>query len=179
MRKDVIVAINLQDNYFHSSGSSFLGEKALPVLQEIKDGLASANPDRFEIVYTRDVRPPADPFYGHQKTQCVVGTSDINMVKGLTGAKSYVINAPKPSAAWGTSLAYEITRNEPSMVYLVGAETHSAILFTAAELRYRGIPVCVPEGLTVSKDEYMYNAAIALMSDVLGVEVMGGTWIRS
>jgi len=176
MRKDVIVAINLQENYFSDKGSSFLGEGAKSVLQEIKDCLASLDPKKYEIVYTRDVRPPMDPFYGHQRTQCIVGTDDVNMVKGLSGAKSYVINASKPSSAWGTSLYFEISRNEPEHVFLVGAETHSAILFTAAELRYRGIPIYVPEGMTVSRDEYMYNASIAIMSDVLGVEVVKGIY---
>jgi len=174
MRKNVVICTNMQFNYFSSKGTSYLGEHSKAVKLRVSQTLKELDFDKFEVFHTRDVRSPEDKFYAHTKTQCTVGTLDINMVDGLAGANSLVIASTRPSALWKTPLLSEIKKNDPEEIYLIGAETNSAVLFTAADLRFLGYTVKVPEPLVVARDEYLHNFAITLMADTLGVEVVIG-----
>lgn len=174
MRKDVVLCLNLQVNYFSSKGSSYLGEKAKLVRDCITRDLRNLDHGIYDIIYTRDVRSPEDTFYSHAKTQCTVGTLDVNMVEGLSRAKSLVISASRPSAVWRTPLLSEIKKSDPANVYLVGAESDSAVLFTAADLKNQGYNVKVVEPLIVCKDLYLHNFSITIMTDNLGIDVVSG-----
>jgi nicotinamidase-related amidase len=172
MRKDVILALNMQDNYFSPGGSSYLGESADRVSSAVKEYLRKVPLDIFEIMYSRNVRSPQDDFYAGQKTQCIVGTQDINMIPGLVHGGSLVVTACKPSAVWKSSLVAHLKNLDPTRIILVGAETNAAVLFTAADLRFLGYHVTVPEGMVAARDPYLHNFSITTMVDTLGVEVV-------
>jgi nicotinamidase-related amidase len=172
VRKDLVLALNMQVNYFDPRGTSFLGEDALKVRGDIVKFLHSLSRDTFEISYSRDVRSPQDAFYEGHTPQCIVGSGDTDMVPGLTGGDSLVFVARRPSALWKSPLINHIQKLEPTRIILVGAETNVAVLFTAADLRYLGYRVIVPEPLVVSKDNYLHNAGITTLVDTLGVEVV-------
>lgn len=174
MRKDIVLCVNLQVNYFSTKGSSFLGGKSKLVKDCIVRDLRNLDHAKYDIIYTRDVRAPQDNFYSHAKTQCAVGTLDVNMVEGLSRAKSLVISASRPSAVWRTPLISELKKSDPAVVYMVGAETDCAILFTAADLKNQGYNVKVVEPLVVCKDTYLHNFSITIMTDNLGIDVVSG-----
>lgn len=172
MNKDVIIALNMQKNYFSAKGSSFVGPIFKERQQKIVDYLASLKPETTELYYTRDIRSPEDSFWSFTTTQCVVGSTDIFMLDSLPKGNPLIITTSRPSALYLTPLLSELRKHTPSKVTLVGAETDSSVLFTAAELRFRGYRVVVPEALVVAKDEYVHGASIAIMADNLGVEVI-------
>ena len=169
--KDIVLAMNLQVNYFGHRGTAFLGEHCIPVRENIKKYLHSIPFEMYEIYYTRDVRSPEDAYFNHVKTQCVVGTLDVHIIEGLPRALALMITATRPSALWKTPLLSELSKHKPEKIIIVGAETNVSVLFTAAELRARGYRVEVPEQLVVARDPYLHNAAITIMADTLGVEV--------
>lgn len=173
MRKNVVVCLNLQVNYFGTKGTSYLGEQAKVVKTRIIEELRRLPKEEFEVIHVRNVRSPEDTFYSHEATQNVVGTLDIQMVEGLPPCSSILVSATRPSAVWRTPLLTEIKKLEPGCVYLVGAETNSAVLFTAADLRYLGYNVRVPEPLVVARDSYVHSFAVSQMADVLGVHIEG------
>lgn len=174
MSKNVVICTNMQFNYFSSKGTSYLGGHSRIVKERISQVLRNLDYDKYEVIYTRDIRSPEDKFFSHVKTQCTVGTLDINMVDGLSRANSLVISATRPSAVWKTPLLSELRKSNPEEVYILGSETNSSVLFTAADLRYLGYIVKVPEPLVVARDEYLHNFAITLMAETLGVEVVTG-----
>lgn len=173
-RKNVVVCCNMQWNYFHCKGTEYMGEAAKTVHKRISSYLRSLSLERYAIFYTRDVRSPEDNFYAHQKTQCIVGTEDVIMMGELTSTSSLVVSATRPSAVWRTPLESEIKKHSPDQVILIGAETHSAILFTAADLKTKGFNVIVPEPLVTARDEYSHCAGISILADVLGISVVQG-----
>lgn len=169
--KNVVICCNPQWNYFHSTGSSYLGDNAKVVLKRITSYLDSLNKDHYSIIYTRDVRSPEDNFYAHQKTQCVVGDSDLIMMEGLPNSKTLLVSTTRPSALWRTPVETEIKKHSAEKIILIGAETHASILFTAADLKTKGYNVIVLEPLIVARDEYSHCSGISILTDILGVTV--------
>jgi nicotinamidase-related amidase len=172
MRKNVVLALNLQQNYFEESGTSFLGPQAKDAMDRIKKYLSTLD-NSWEIIYSLDIRSPGDMFFESQRTQCMVGTRDVIAVQGLKGSNHHSLISSRPSAMWATPLTHYLKKLEPASVVIIGAETNSSVLFTAGDLRCSGYPVTVPERLVVAKDEYLHNAAISIMSDTLGVCIVG------
>lgn len=171
-RKNVVICLNMQINYFSSKGSACNIGKYKVVRDNVKQCLKDLGKDVYDIIYTRDIRSPEDDFHGHQPTQCMVGTLDVNMVEGLPKSSNILIPTSRPSALFKTPIRNLLVRNDPTSVYLVGAETNSAVLFTASDLRNLGYNVKVVEPMTIARDDYAHNNAISLMADVLGVEIV-------
>jgi nicotinamidase/pyrazinamidase len=82
-----------------------------------------------------------------------------------------VVNATRPSAFYATMLESELRKAKPSVVHVVGFETHMAVLFTVEELRNRDYEVVVPEAMTRSLDDYMYALGINLIANSLSAVV--------
>lgn len=171
-RKDVLLCMNLQWNYFHEEGTSFLGRKASALHKGITDYLKGFDYESTAIFYTRDVRAPTDSFYKNQRTQCIVGTTDINMVEDLRYANSPVFTAIRPDATYRTKLLSAIKEQNPSEVTLIGAETQSSILMTAARLSTLGFNVKVIEPLVCSREDHLHNASISIMTEHYNIEVV-------
>lgn len=173
-RKNVTVVLNAQWSYLHSSGSSYLGdEKAKTLKVRLQGYLDSLDASSNTIIFTKDIRSTDDSFWKHATTQNLVGSNDLNWVESLKPFISLPVHTSRPSAVFKTILSAEIRKHDPQEVVLVGVETHSSVLFTAADLKYQGFNVVVPESLVMSKDDYLHAAAVSLLADVLGVEVRG------
>lgn len=173
MRKDIILAMNLQVNFFGTQGTSYLGADAEVRLASIREYLGSVDLDRYALLYSLDIRAPQDRFYETHKTQCIVGSPDIMLMPGLPKGQSGTLITKRPSALFETPLLVYLNKFEPDKVVLIGAETNVGILFTAFDLRMKGFNVVVYEPLAVSRDEYLHNSAISTLVDSLGVEVKG------
>lgn len=172
MSKDVVIALNLQVNYLSEKGSAYLGPESEVRKENIRRYLQDLNKASTELYYTRDIRSPEDNYYSFAKTQCCVGSMDVHMIPNLPRGNALVFTSSRPSAVWMTAMLSEIKKHEPEKITLVGAETNLAVMFTAADLRNRGYRVIVPESLVVASDEYLHSAAIHIMADCLGVEVI-------
>jgi nicotinamidase-related amidase len=173
MRKDIILAMNLQVNFFSAQGTSYLGADAETRLESIREYLNRVDLDRYALLYSLDIRSPQDRFYETHKTQCIVGSPDVKLMPGLPKGQSGTIIAKRPSALHETPLLVYLSKFEPDRVVLIGAETNVGILFTAFDLRMKGFHVVVYEPLAASRDEYLHNSAISTLVDSLGVEIKG------
>lgn len=175
MSKDVVLCLNLQVGYLGKKGTSYIiSEFGAEFLKKrTRSELNQLDKNKYEIIYSRNIRSPEDPFYSHCITQNVVGTLDVQLISGLPSTKSMLVAASRPSAMHMSPLKVLILKQKPEKVYLVGVPTSSAILFTACDLKSVGFDVRVVEPLTVDKDKYIHNAAITVLADTLGVKVVG------
>ena len=171
IRKNIVIVMNYQWNYFDSRGSSFMGPRSETISIRIRDFVSSLDYKSWTVLQTRDTRSPEDNFYAHQKTQCVVGTSDLNMVEGLGAPNPLIIPCTRPAATYRTQLLKEVHKYDPDRIVLIGAETHSAIMFTAHELKMLSYEVTIIEPLTTSRDEHMHYAAISILNDAVGIRI--------
>lgn len=173
MRKNIILAMNLQVNFFSSQGTSYLGAEAEVRLASIREYLNKVDLDRYALLYSLDIRSPQDKFYETHRTQCIVGSPDVKLMPGLPKGQSGTIISKRPSALFETPLSVYLSKFEPDSIVLLGAETNVGILFTAFDLRMKGFHVVVYEPLAASRDEYLHNSAISTLVDSLGVDVKG------
>lgn len=74
-----------------------------------------------------------------------------------------VFKKPGPSAFFGTSLDTALRSQGVRRVTLVGLETHTAVLLTAADAMARGYEVVVPDPCVCAHDPEAHRAALALL----------------
>jgi nicotinamidase-related amidase len=172
--KDLILVCGAQQCFFHEHGSAYLGEKAEPLARRIKEFLESRTEKDSEVYFTYDVRSVEDSFFRGQPTMNYPGSPDLLPAEILAPLVRKKIRVSRPSAWFGGTLSAEIKKIGPKSIYLIGAETHSAICLTAADLRYRGFDVIVPEPLVASREDFYHGAGISMMATELGVNVVSG-----
>jgi len=169
--KNLVLAMNLQRAYFDPDGSCYLGESSEVVLARILDYIKNLDLNKYDVIYTRDIRNMEDPFFKDRNSSCFVGTLDVDPLSIFVPYTKERINTSRPSAMYKTPLETEIKKRGYRSIYIIGAETHSSVCLTAADLRYRNYEVFVPEPLVTSRDEYLHGAGITMLTSELGVNV--------
>jgi nicotinamidase-related amidase len=76
-----------------------------------------------------------------------------------------VLKKPSPSAFFATDLDAQLQRRRIRRVTLVGLETHTAVLLTAADALARGYEVVVPDPCVFARDADAHRSALALLRD--------------
>ena len=164
----MIIALNLQVNYFDPSGPSFSDGPWGLTLKYIQEYLASADP--LSVLYIQGIRTLTDSVYGHQPSQSFVGAAETLMMPSIIPLIRRKIVASYPDATRGTPLLSMLSGT--GEVELLGAETCSSVLFTAATLRMLGYSVMVREPLVASRDSYLHSMGMTLLSSELGVKIL-------
>jgi nicotinamidase-related amidase len=168
---DVVVACGIQHAYFGKTGTRYLGEKADVLKVRIESFLKQEHGRGSLIFAAREVHQPDDPFYRQMKSHSVVGSQDIEIPEAFKPYIKLVVNTTRPSAWYATMMESEMHKAKPSKVFVLGVETHLAVLFTAEEFRNRGYEVIVPEALTASDDDYLHALGVNLLANSLSVVV--------
>jgi nicotinamidase-related amidase len=163
----MILALNLQVNYFDPSGLSYTGSWGRDVLPGIISYLSSVPTD--QVIYVQGVRPIHSPFYVHQTTQSFVGAPETAMAPEIVKLIKTKVTATSPDATKGTTL---LSLLKGKSIELLGAETQSSILFTAATLKSLGYDVSIRESLVSSRDKDLHGMGMTLLSSELGVSIL-------
>lgn len=168
---DAVIACGLQNAWYSKKGSMYLGDRA-DVLKVRMESYLKEQKARGNLVFgVREVHHASDTFYRRGRSHSVVGSVDVEIPEAFKPYLKLVVNATRPSAFFSTMLDSELLKARPEKVYVVGLETHMAVLFTAEELRNRDYEVAVPEALTASGDEYLHALGINLLANSLSVVI--------
>jgi nicotinamidase-related amidase len=76
-----------------------------------------------------------------------------------------VLKKPAPSAFYGTELELLLQKKRIRRLTLVGLETHTTILLTAADALARGYEVVVPDPCVLARDLDAHRAALRLLRE--------------
>lgn len=76
-----------------------------------------------------------------------------------------VLKKPAPSAFFGTDLDVQLQKQRIRRLTLVGLETHTTILLTAADALARGYEVVVPDPCVAARDVAAHEAALRLLRE--------------
>lgn len=166
----VIIACGMQKAYISSSCSRYFGQRTETLKERLKDYFTKVPKDSI-IFFTREVRQSNDSFFRTSKSYGLVGTPDIEIPEIFKPYPKFIINTTRHSAFYKTPLESELHKIKPSLVSLVGFETHTTVLFTAEELRNREYEVHIEEPLVISEDDFLHTAAINILSNTLSVLV--------
>jgi hypothetical protein len=77
----------------------------------------------------------------------------------------FVLRKPAPSAFFRTELDTLLARLRVRRLTLVGLETHTSVLLTAADALSRGFEVVVPDPCVVARDVASHEAALRLLRE--------------
>jgi nicotinamidase-related amidase len=92
------------------------------------------------------------------------GEHDHVVIQELTPRSDEItLKKPAPSAFFGTSLDTTLRAHRVRRVTLVGLETHTSVLLTAADALSRGYEVVVPDPCVCSADPEAHAAALSLL----------------
>ena len=97
--------------------------------------------------------------FAHDETSSVV-------IQELTPrSDERVLKKPSPSAFFATDLDAQLQQRHIRRVTLVGLETHTAVLLTAADALARGYEVVVPDPCVFARDAAAHAAALSLLRE--------------
>jgi len=165
---EILVVMCLQNSYFDPKGSVYMGEKAEALKVRLEDYL-STYPNK--KVFFREKHGEADEFFAGDKTHSVVNTHDFHIFEPFKKYADIFYDKERYSGFFNTGFEIYVKKEKVSSAIIVGLETHTSVLFTAEELRNRGVEVSIIEPLLAARDDYMHNAAISIMTNHLGVRV--------
>ncbi len=77
-----------------------------------------------------------------------------------------VLRKPSASAFFRTELEAQLSRRNVRRLTIVGLETHTSVLLTAADALSRGVEVVVPEPCVAAADPQGHAAALRLLREV-------------
>lgn len=157
-----------QNSYLSKSGSVYMGEKAEILKVRIADYLNGLKGNR---VFFREKHAIGDAFFVGEKTHSITVTKDYQVEKSLKPLADLFFDKTRYSAFYNTELDSFISRNKVTLVKMMGIETHTSILFTAEELKNRGIDVEIIEPCSMSSDDYLHSSAINIMVNFLGIRL--------
>lgn len=164
----MLIVMCPQNSYLDPKGSVYLGNKAEILKVRLIDYFSTFVGRR---VFFREKHAERDAFFVNDKTHSVVNTYDFSVEDSLKKYADIYYDKTRHSGFFETGFEILLKKEKVAEVTIVGLETHTSVLFTAEELRNRGIDVTVIEPLVASRDEYMHTAAISIMANHLGVKV--------
>lgn len=171
-----LIIVDLQNDFVQPDGALYF-TGADKVIAPVID-LAKKTTENFQIIITtQDWHEPDDEEFSIWPKHCVKNTYGAEIVEPLkkllqTYSKHITIHKTRYSAFHGTNLEQLIKDYSINEVEICGVVTHICVLFTAEELRNRGIKVTVHEQATASYDLELHRFAIRMMKEVLGAEVV-------
>lgn len=167
--KSLVLCCGLQNTYFSKNGTKYLGEKSETFKIRIKSYLKGLNKEKFIVYLMREIHRPDDYFYSSGITHSLAGTKDIEIPEIFKPYIKLIFNINTYNGFYRTLLDSELVKIKPDKVILIGAETHTTVLFTAEELRNRGYNTYVIEPLVMSEDDYLHAIGMTLMKNFLAV----------
>jgi nicotinamidase-related amidase len=144
-----------------------MGEKAENLRIRMESYLSSFQGKR---VFFREKHAESDEFFVNDKTHSIVNSFDFNVLDSLKKYADIFYDKERFSCFYNTGFEVYLKKEKVTSVVLIGVETHTSILFTAEELRNRGVEVSIIEPLLASRDDFMHDNAISLMVNYLGVQ---------
>lgn len=169
MSSHVILALGMQGCFLSEGGSVFVGPEARDSLQRY---LSSSCCAKNTVVYASAlVRHADDPLFGNDLVSCLPGSVDAST--DSLGVPSLVrVVHSRPDLTSQPHFKTDLMRRDIDFITVVGAETHGSVLHTAMSLSYLGYRVEVPVGLTFSRDNYLKESSLSLLSLTCGVTLL-------
>lgn len=165
---ELLIVMCPQNSFFDPQGSVYMGEKAETLKIRLEDYLIHYTGKK---VFFREKHGEADDFFSNDKTHSIVNSHDFNVYEGFKRYADIFYDKTRYSGIHNTGFEVLLKKEKISSVIIIGVETHTSVLFTAEEIRNRNIDVSIIEPLLASRDDFMHNNAITLMTNYLGVRV--------
>ena len=171
-----LLIIDLQRDFVDPGGALYF-EGAESVVDYIKKLAEKFKKDELPIITTQDWHDENDEEFKVWPRHCVAESEGARLTEKLEKAlegyeKHHSIKKTRFSAFYKTDFDDLIKKLGIDEFDVVGVVTHICVMFTVEELRNRGYRVRVHEKGVKSYDEELHRAAMRIMKEVLGAEVV-------
>ena len=174
MSVHLVIGMGLQNCYFHEQGTLYTadGMFTTQMLDKSRQYLSSLR-GNFRVCLPFLVRRSDDSYYQNDQSYCMVGSMDTAVVVQFAANRTYeYIQVSRPNLLSSPAFKTYLQHLVIDKITMFGAESHSGVLLSAASLRDLGHSVTVRSDLVSSRDTYLNDAALSLMSVSAGVEVV-------
>ena len=174
MRVHLVICMGLQNCYFSEQGPLHTtdGMFTQQLLGNISSYLCSLRGNT-RVCLPFLVRRADDNYYQHEPSYCMVGTHDTAIVSQFAANRAWdYIQVSRPNLVSSQDFRTYLSKNDIDHVTILGTETHQGILLSAASLRDLNYMVTVQGSLVASRDQYLHDTAMSLMSLTAGVDVL-------
>jgi nicotinamidase-related amidase len=168
---DMLLVMNPQNSFLSPKGSVYLGERADVLKVRLADYLSTFPKTK---VFLRERHSTEDTFFVGARTHSVATSEDCLVPAELKKFADFSYDKTRHTALFENQMDGFLRQRGVRSIGLVGVETHTGILFTAEDLRNRGLEVTVIEPLTMSRDDALHGFAITVMRHDLGVRISNG-----
>ena len=170
-----LVLMNTQYAYLMQKGRLYLGSSVDAYKSSLESSISWAKDNGWLVFCVVEVRSPEDEYFRNQKSACFVGSEDIRIPDYIgLACGDRLIKSSRPDAVHVSPLAGLLKRAGAEVVAVCGVETQTAVMLTAHSLKSGYFPteVKVVEPLCLSRDSYLHGAAVSIMANSLGLEIV-------
>ncbi len=176
MKKEALLVIDML-NDFVLPGAPLEVPETRNVIKSIRREIDHAHAEGKPVLYVCDAHEPNDKEFRKfgWPAHAVKGTKGSEVVDALAPSpKDMVIPKNTYSGFYGTKLEETLRQLGVDSLRLTGCVTHICVMFTAADAVLRDYPVAVVEDGVAGLTREDHDAALRIMKNVLGVNVVKG-----
>lgn len=174
MPREALIIIDML-NDFVLKGAPLEVPATRKVMPTIRKEIVSARRRRSPVIYVCDTHSPHDVEFTKfgWPHHAVKGTRGAEVVRQLKPHKGDTLIEKKTySGFYKTRLESTLKKKKINALRLTGCVTHICVLFTAYEASLRGYTITVPEKCVAGLAEEDHDAALRIMKNVLGVQII-------
>jgi nicotinamidase-related amidase len=172
MSRTAVLIIDMMNTYDHPDA-----DKLIPNVAEIVDPLArmvdeAHHRDDVDLIYVNDNYGDFSAEFTDIVDSALEGKRP-DLVKPIVPHKGCrLMTKVRHSAFYASPLAYLLTQLQPERVVLTGQVTEQCILYTALDAYVRHFNVIVPRDAVAHIDEGLGEAALRMMEENMGAELL-------
>ncbi|MBI5062328.1 MAG: cysteine hydrolase [Desulfatitalea sp.] len=172
MRTQVLIIVDMLNDFIRPEGALYCGERAQAIVPFIGERLAAARAAGHPVIYLQDAHAPDDKEFDRFPPHCVAGTWGSRIIDELAPrAGEPVLTKTRYSGFYGTSLDTILAEIKPEAVEVVGVCTSICVMDTVGGLANRDYPVRVPSQGVADFDEAFHRFALERMQRLYGANV--------
>lgn len=157
----------MQGCFLSEGGSFFIGKESTDSLLAY---IGSEAKKPGTVVYSAAmVRHADDPMFLNDAASCLAGSADSVRVPAAPAinvihSRLDVLSQPQ--------FRSDLHKRDVDYITIVGSETHGSVMHSAMSLSYIGYRVEVPSSLVFSRDRYLHDSSLSLLSLTCGVAIL-------
>lgn len=159
----------MQGCFLSGGGSFFIGKDSADSLLAY---LGSEAKKPGTVVYTAAmVRHADDPLFLNDAVSCLAGSADSVRVSIAPVTAINVVHS-RLDVTSQPQFRSDLLKRDVDYITIVGSETHGSVMHSAMSLSYLGYRVEVPSSLVFSRDRYLHDSSLSLLSLTCGVVIL-------
>lgn len=174
--KNILIVIDMINDFMDSDGALFLGEPSLKIIPEINKLVKAEHLKKKPVIFVKDSHIPNDREFDRFPKHAIALSWGAKIIKGIdyNSENDITIYKTRYNAFFGTSLTTNLNfldvSPEKTVVTVVGVCTDICVMDTVGWLANMDYNIVVPENCVASFDAEGHAYALKRMKTLYGVK---------